>query len=277
MKKFVLLAFCVLSLIFEAHAQELTVRSMRAAAMDLSARIEARKDVNEVVCALVKIQLLAPGAVFEGNVVGDCEYRINEYWVYLTHGTKMLRVKHPNYLTLDIKFSDYLIDKVESRTTYSMVIALPAGYPPVPTPTPNPDPVPDPNPVPDPVPDPVPTPVVFDSIPEPVPMNMPPKRMKIEVFKAINTANKLANENKFEEAISNYAALAHYFPSFAQLHYNIAKTYDSKYKQNPDDKLSLNGAIHEYERYVDLESDEKKSTFAESKKRLAELRKIKGQ
>ena len=108
------------------HAQELTVKSMELAAMDLSASTYQRPDKNGKPCALVKVQLVRPGAVFEGNVIGETEYKTNEYWVYMSAGSYMLNIKHPNFLSLMVNFRDYDIRSVESLTTYNLIIALPA-------------------------------------------------------------------------------------------------------------------------------------------------------
>ena len=55
------------------HAQELTIKSMTALPMDLSASQHERKDLNGRACALVKVQLATMGARFEGSVVGSAE------------------------------------------------------------------------------------------------------------------------------------------------------------------------------------------------------------
>jgi hypothetical protein len=88
------------------HAQELTVKSMQSLPMDLSASQYERKDLNGAACALVKVQLAAVGAQFEGNVVGSVDYKTNEYWVYMTEGSYMLSVKHPSFVPLSVNFRD---------------------------------------------------------------------------------------------------------------------------------------------------------------------------
>ena len=117
--------FCWLMAVGIASAQELTVKSMEAAPMDLSASQYRRPDKNERPCALVKVQLTAKGAVFGGNVIGDVEYKTNEYWVYMSEGSYMLNIKHPDYLSLMVNFRDYGIRSVESLNTYKLVIAMP--------------------------------------------------------------------------------------------------------------------------------------------------------
>ena len=53
-----------------ATAQELTVKKMEVAPMDLSASTQPRNDLNGNPCALVKVQLATAEATFEGNANG---------------------------------------------------------------------------------------------------------------------------------------------------------------------------------------------------------------
>jgi hypothetical protein len=61
---------------------------MSVNANDLSASTYERKDLNGQACALVKVQLAAYGAKFEGNVIGEVAYKTGEYWVYMTEGSR---------------------------------------------------------------------------------------------------------------------------------------------------------------------------------------------
>ena len=109
------------------NAQELKVKQMTVDANDLSARSFERKDLNDNPCALIKVQLAAEGAGFEGNVVGDVAYKTGEYWVYMTEGTRELRIKHPKYLPLHVNFADYGIKRsgVKGKTTYTLTLMIP--------------------------------------------------------------------------------------------------------------------------------------------------------
>ena len=107
------------------QAQELTVKSMTAVPMDLSASQYERMDLVGQACGLVKVQLAATGGQFEGNVIGQVEYKTGEYWVYMSEGTYMLTVKHPNFVPLDINFKDYGISGVSAKTTYKLTLLLP--------------------------------------------------------------------------------------------------------------------------------------------------------
>ena len=119
------LTICSLLLAMTAGAQELTVKKMEVAPMDLSASTQPRNDLNGNPCALVKVQLATPGASFEGNVIGDTEFKKGEYWVYMPAGNYMLQLKHPNFLPLFINFRDYDIKRVEGKTTYVLTLLMP--------------------------------------------------------------------------------------------------------------------------------------------------------
>mgnify|MGYP002623996334 CR=1 FL=1 len=112
-----------------ATAQKLTVESMVVAGNDISASQFERKDLNKQPCALVKVQLAAFGAVFEGNVIGDVAYKTGEYWVYMSEGSQELRVKHANYLPLHVTFANHGIHSVKGKTTYNLTISKPMLQP----------------------------------------------------------------------------------------------------------------------------------------------------
>ena len=106
------------------HAQKLTVESMTVAGNDISASQYERKDLNNRACALVKVLLPMPGAVFEGNVIGSVDFKTGEYWVYMTEGSKELRIKHPKAQPVQVVFKDYGVDKLTSKTTYMLSVLL---------------------------------------------------------------------------------------------------------------------------------------------------------
>ena len=106
------------------HAQKLTVEGMTASSFDLSASQYERKDLAGQACGLVKVQLAEEGAKFEGNVFGNVEYKTGEYWVYMTQGAYMLRIKHPKFVPLDVNFRDYGISGVEGKVTYILTLLM---------------------------------------------------------------------------------------------------------------------------------------------------------
>ena len=115
------------------HAQKLTVERMAASSVDLSASQFERKDLAGQVCGLVKVQLAAAGAQFEGNVIGTPEYKTGEYWVFMSPGSYMLNVKHPQFIPLNVNFRDYGIQGVQSKSTYLLTLVMPQTGAPVQT------------------------------------------------------------------------------------------------------------------------------------------------
>ena len=103
-------------------AQELSVKSMCESSNDLAARTLPRKDLNGVECVLLKVQIVGQGVTFSGNVMGDVEYKGNEYWVYMPNGSKRLKITHPDCLPVEVVFEDYGIGKVQGKTTYILTI-----------------------------------------------------------------------------------------------------------------------------------------------------------
>lgn len=125
MKRLLLLSTFLVMTVCMASAQELTVKSMNAELLDLSASTNPRLDKNGNACGLVKVRLATTGAVFSGNVLGEVENHAGEYWVYMSQGSYMLKVRHPEFIALDVNFRDYGIRGVEPKTTYVLTLLLP--------------------------------------------------------------------------------------------------------------------------------------------------------
>ena len=104
-------------------AQELTVKSFQIAPMDLSASTSPRLDLNKQPCALVKVRLPLTGVAFSGNVLGEVENHEGVYWVYMSQGSYMLQVRHPEHVAFDVNFRDYGIRGVEEKTTYVLTVS----------------------------------------------------------------------------------------------------------------------------------------------------------
>lgn len=124
-KSIIILLLC-LTLFVPVHAQEeLKVKSLKEQLSDLSARTNRRYDLNDVPCALIKVQYPKPGAVFEGTIVGETEFHYNEYWVFVSNGTKRLKIHIPGMPTINVTFADFGINQVESNTTYILNFHFP--------------------------------------------------------------------------------------------------------------------------------------------------------
>ena len=106
-----------------SHVLAMEVITLKATPEDLSASISPVYDLNGKACALMKI-VLPINAIFEGNVMGNVGYVNNEYWVYLTEGTRFLKIKTPRSGSLTIDFSSYGIHGLVSKQTYELSISV---------------------------------------------------------------------------------------------------------------------------------------------------------
>ena len=127
MKQLFLTFIFLFVLLGGSSAQELTVKSMEAAPLDLSASTSPRLDLNKQPCALVKVQLPLVGAAFSGNVLGEVENRAGVYWVYMSQGSYKLQVRHQDFMPLEVNFRDYGIRGVEGKVTYVLTLQKPQG------------------------------------------------------------------------------------------------------------------------------------------------------
>lgn len=109
----------VYNLIF---AEELKVGSMNESLRDLSASTSPRLDDKGVECALIKVQIVAQNVAFAGSIVGEVEYKNNEYWVYMKKGSKRLMINHPNCMPLEVVFEDHGIEEIKGKTTYTLSV-----------------------------------------------------------------------------------------------------------------------------------------------------------
>lgn len=124
MRKILMILMVVLGCI-AASAQELTVEKVFLDAADLSGQTRMRKDLNGEPCALVKVRLTLPGAVFSGDVVGDVFNNGGEYWVYVIDGTKHLRLNQQLVKPLALYFPDWDINGVQGGAVYVVDLSAP--------------------------------------------------------------------------------------------------------------------------------------------------------
>lgn len=120
-KTLVVIILSIISL--STQARDLKVESFSLLQNDISARINQSEDLNGDKCALIKISLPIEGCKFSG-LVGNYEFDVNEYLVYVSPGTKQIKIKCPGFDTLEVDFSKYLHDeKIESLRTYRLIIS----------------------------------------------------------------------------------------------------------------------------------------------------------
>lgn len=99
-----------------------TVASFRQLPTDVSAFIDAVRDLNGEACALLKV--VAPSDFAFSSPLGIVRRRdeVGEIWLYLPKGTKSITLKHPQWGVL----RNYSLGtKLESRMTYEMRLHLP--------------------------------------------------------------------------------------------------------------------------------------------------------
>lgn len=100
-----------------SHAQQLEVLEFHADPTLIDAVMFPKNDLNDERCGLVKVGLVMPDAVFEGNVV-HAEYKTGEWWVYLTRDTRWLGIKSNDYLPLRYEFPE----PIQNNVTYVMTV-----------------------------------------------------------------------------------------------------------------------------------------------------------
>ena len=122
MKSIIFFLFFIFGITNITFAQKLIVESLKNAESDLSVQTQPRKDLNDKNCALVKVGIGLQGVQFEGNIVGNVVNKTGEYWVYMPQGSRMLKVKHPNYSPVMVSFPDFGIEKLAESRTYELQI-----------------------------------------------------------------------------------------------------------------------------------------------------------
>ena len=125
MNKFLTLIF-TLNIALSSVAQ-IKIIEVSVATTDISAVTQKRTDLNGNTCALVKVEMASPKAKFQGNIVGEVAYSTSEYWVYVSSGTKHMKIMHPEQPALLIDFSKYGINQLEGGNTYSVKLQVPSN------------------------------------------------------------------------------------------------------------------------------------------------------
>lgn len=103
-------------------AQDIEVMKFEPMVEDQTAALSPRKDINGNECALVLVHTLKKSMEFEGWIVGDVEYRDDAYWVFIANGSKHLKIKHPDYHTKTVLFSEYGISSLKGGQKYSLYL-----------------------------------------------------------------------------------------------------------------------------------------------------------
>lgn len=123
----------ILSLLFfslgtTSKAQDLSVVNVAALLDDNTARISPRYDLNDNICALVRVVIpTVKGLEIKGRLgVVDSLYKQGEYLVYVPEGTKVITYHHSEYHSGEIIFADYGLKKgLKGGSVYSVTLEAP--------------------------------------------------------------------------------------------------------------------------------------------------------
>ena len=104
-------------------AQKMRVESFSVVATDISASKFVRKDGNGVDGGLVKVLLPMKNVKFEGNIILPVQQKTSEYWVYMTEGSKELRISIPGYAPILVNFRKWGVGGIVSRMTFLLAFS----------------------------------------------------------------------------------------------------------------------------------------------------------
>ena len=124
MKRVLYLCVCLICAT-TVFAQELKVKRMVVCENDSSAITMPKKDGNNELCALIKVQFAASEAKFDGDIVGKVESTLKEYRVYMPDDSRFLTIHQQEYLPLEVSFDDYIKGGVKSGNTYTLIVDIP--------------------------------------------------------------------------------------------------------------------------------------------------------
>lgn len=110
---------------FNLLSQNFTITSSTEPFGDLTAKIEARVDLNGEKCGLVKVRCVLDDVEFKGDIIGSVDKLDGEYRVYLINGTKSFSVHHPRLLPLDIDIEQLFSAPIHSNKTYVISLSIP--------------------------------------------------------------------------------------------------------------------------------------------------------
>ena len=120
MRKSLFLCGCFLLLSTCLYAQELKPDFKRLE-RDLLARTHQRLDLNDEPCAVVRVSAAdIDSYTFEGNIIGEVEYKSGEAIVYMTKGSRNITVKSNKFGMLKYDFPE----KLEKQVVYKLYLKL---------------------------------------------------------------------------------------------------------------------------------------------------------
>lgn len=117
------IVFVMIVMLFftDSMCQEIVVVKM-VQSNSVQASTRRRDDIKGMPCALLKVQFPIENTLFYGNIVGEIDFKTNEYWVYMPEGTKEIKIVQNNFPPKTIIFSDYDIESLKSKYTYELTL-----------------------------------------------------------------------------------------------------------------------------------------------------------
>ncbi len=118
--KISLILTTLLSCSLPAISQDYEVKSFEQVVTDLTARSgeTSRTAFDGHKCAVLKVQSTDRVVEAQGNVFGPLVQKGMETWVYLTDGTKNVKLMFENHFPLEIIFDDYNYPKLTEQMVY---------------------------------------------------------------------------------------------------------------------------------------------------------------
>lgn len=121
---FLLLALCPLQL----FGQQLTILSLMEDPNDATARAPETRRLDAIrrPCALLKVMLTENGATFNStDLIEASGLKMDQYWVYLAQGAKLLDINVPGFHPLSIRLSDInpAINALQGNRTYVLTLS----------------------------------------------------------------------------------------------------------------------------------------------------------
>lgn len=113
--------FVLLMISVMTFAQGFKVKSFKISKSDDLAAISPRTDRQGRTCGLVKVTSKLNDLEFS-DAVGKVTRSVDEYWVYLPDGAESFSISRPHYLPTTVRFPDFNVSCIISKTTYAMEV-----------------------------------------------------------------------------------------------------------------------------------------------------------
>lgn len=118
----IILLFLMLCTCLASEAQKLTVEQFYLRKEDTRARTNPRDDAKGNKCAIIRVAVVGVDDLVFPDAVGEVEYKLNEYVVYVAAGLKKFRYKNKaGNIDAYIDFAEWELDEAASQATYSLV------------------------------------------------------------------------------------------------------------------------------------------------------------